>query len=497
MFVRKFEADSLEEALKDIKKELGPDAIILKTVTNKGIKGAFKKKKIEITAAISEKSIVKKNNVDRALGDGTKEKFYQADAAHIGKMINQFDENTPKGGYGNLALNKKANTIPAESIPARSGLQEFLGNDEEEDFETKITPVKLGEKTSKAKSSKPSPRPASHNNFEIDQEETLAQDIVSGARANQPKPATKHSDATKEKEYDLSMATLDKITELERKIIELTKNVETREINVTKGLFQLRNTLRSLDIDHSYVHKLLQKLQYELPVGQLENSDLVFEYALKEMLTVIKTSPANFSKEECEGSQITVLFSEAPMGQTTTIKKLATLKQNSVIIQYNPNKYNAETPKTKDESVKDMSGQIFNFETIEATSLHEVLGICRKKIESSQDVFLDLRVSTASASEVKLVIDSLRRSFAHVESWVTISAIHSEVYNRRVMNNYAAISDGIVVTNLDQCLGYGQLFNLAYAFNKVPFKFFTTGEVIPDDIEAATAERILAGIFNL
>ena len=46
MFVRKFEADTLEEALKSIKKELGPDAIILKTITNKGIKGAFKSKKI-------------------------------------------------------------------------------------------------------------------------------------------------------------------------------------------------------------------------------------------------------------------------------------------------------------------------------------------------------------------------------------------------------------------------------------------------------------------
>ena len=41
MYVRKFEADSLDEALKTIKRDLGPDAIILKTVTNKGLKGAF------------------------------------------------------------------------------------------------------------------------------------------------------------------------------------------------------------------------------------------------------------------------------------------------------------------------------------------------------------------------------------------------------------------------------------------------------------------------
>ena len=45
MYVRKFEAETMEDALKNIKQELGPDAIILKTTTNKGLKGAFKKNK--------------------------------------------------------------------------------------------------------------------------------------------------------------------------------------------------------------------------------------------------------------------------------------------------------------------------------------------------------------------------------------------------------------------------------------------------------------------
>ncbi|MFN8369097.1 MAG: hypothetical protein U0T83_00560 [Bacteriovoracaceae bacterium] len=59
MFVKKFEADTLDEALKSIKRELGPDAVILKTVTKKGLKGAFQKKKIEVTAAISERTYEK------------------------------------------------------------------------------------------------------------------------------------------------------------------------------------------------------------------------------------------------------------------------------------------------------------------------------------------------------------------------------------------------------------------------------------------------------
>ena len=44
MYVRKFEGETLDEALKAVKSELGPEAIILKTNSFKGLKGSLKKK---------------------------------------------------------------------------------------------------------------------------------------------------------------------------------------------------------------------------------------------------------------------------------------------------------------------------------------------------------------------------------------------------------------------------------------------------------------------
>lgn len=56
MFIKKFEVSSFEEGLTQIKKELGPDALIVKTVRKKV--GVFGKSQIEITAAIkSQKGI--------------------------------------------------------------------------------------------------------------------------------------------------------------------------------------------------------------------------------------------------------------------------------------------------------------------------------------------------------------------------------------------------------------------------------------------------------
>jgi len=82
MHVRNFYADTLDEALKEIKRELGPDAIILKTRTNKGLIGQIKKKKIEITAAISEKNYGKKRVVDTILDTDQKERLYKGPSSN-------------------------------------------------------------------------------------------------------------------------------------------------------------------------------------------------------------------------------------------------------------------------------------------------------------------------------------------------------------------------------------------------------------------------------
>ena len=119
MHVRKFEADTLDEALRNIKNELGPDAIILKTITNKGIKGVLsKKKKIEITAAISQKSYQKKAQVDKVLNEKQKKNFYSDKASHISNMIDEYSQNAVQNNYGNIAkgrtanINRKQNTQP-------------------------------------------------------------------------------------------------------------------------------------------------------------------------------------------------------------------------------------------------------------------------------------------------------------------------------------------------------------------------------------------------
>ena len=146
---------------------------------------------------------------------------------------------------------------------------------------------------------------------------------------------------------------------------------------------------------------------------------------------------------------------------------------------------------------KSFTENMFDLQVQKVTTIPEVVSAIRKSVEAGQSVIVDYRNNQTELNDTKKFIDGVRRSFGNVEVMVCLSAIHSEIYNRRVVSTYQNLSDGLIITNIDLCLNYGALFNICEEFPNLPLKFFGTGEVIPEDIESATGERILAGMFNL
>src|SRR5438067_5576356 len=90
MQVKKFEAKTMKEALQMVKQELGPEAIILSAKDNKKSFGLAGKGSIEVTAAISEKSLQNKQYAESHLPEQSRER-YRANSA---KNQRNFIENT-------------------------------------------------------------------------------------------------------------------------------------------------------------------------------------------------------------------------------------------------------------------------------------------------------------------------------------------------------------------------------------------------------------------
>ena len=443
MHVRKFEADTLDEALRNIKRELGPDAIILKTITNKGLRSALsKKKKIEITAAISQKSYGKKIRVDKVMDEKQKDNFYTNKASHISNMIDEYSQNVPQNNYGDIAKGRPANINRNKKTPSK--LDNFL---KEAEYV----------------------RPAS----------TQEQQSINESSEKTEKNLLNYQDR---KEL---MEQKNKIEELSTRLLELSKTIDRMEKKTPVGISHLRSLLGSFSIDPSYIKSLINKTICDLSVDELQQQETVLEFAMEEMMKDIQTGMPLFSTSK--NPVISVLLSEAETGQTSTMLKLGALKKDTVLIQ------NTDQPNL----VKKFTEQIFGMKVHRASNIPGIITRCRKSVEKGQSVILDYKKFATQTDDVKRFVEGLKRSFADVEILICLSAIHSELYNRKMVAAYGKIADGIVVNNLDICLDFGSLFNIACKYNELPFKFFGTGETIPDDMEAATAERILANIFRL
>lgn len=487
MYVRKFEADTLEEALKNIKRELGPDAIVLKTVTNKGLKGAFKKKKIEITAAISEKNYTEKAKVDQVLNDEQKEKFYQASSSHLATQIKGYNEqvNQPRpnaGGYGNIGLNRAVKSVKTDENVS-SSLDNFLTPPQPQVAEVSAAPSPSFDSFM-----------ATAEREEVEQtpvrniQEVKVEAPVRPTPVIERTPENEVSTQIMQKYEEIIQGQNHKIEQLEARVLELVGIIENYQSAPVEGqgvYKELRNKLRALGISEEYIQKLIRKISFEFESSTEENFDEILDHTLNEMMNSVRTKMPLFStSDEKERATITLFISDSTCGQSSMVKKIATLCPDSQIVTLG------------NEKESSFASDLLGLNVNHVTNPSEIVTACRKNNAEGINTFVDYR-SLNENDNFKKFVKGLKRSFEKVEVFTTISAIHTETYNERVLNKYEDVSDGVVVNFIDHCLDYGMLFNLNQKFQDSPYVFYGNGDTVPDDVEAATAERILAGMFRI
>lgn len=486
MYVKKFEGETLDEALKSVKRELGPDAIILKTITNKGLKGAFKKARIEITAAISEQSYEKKAKVDHVLTPQQQERFYQEPATEINKSLDAYSSNRPAAngaGYGNMGLNKVVNSVTKASSKIKSSLDDFLAVEEKEE-EVRTPYDTLGSEASFHQSNlineyyeEPAPKEETPVQARTEYRETAPVSSASTEIALELRQQLK----SQQNQIEL----------LERKLLELTQNVTVQETHHDehRGIKELRTTLKTLDLSDKIVSDIIKKAKFELTREDLDESDVVYEFALREINNAIAIDMPLFSRADSQDKPVvTVLLSEASCGQSSMALKLAVLQEGVKVIRFRK--------QANDNAGADFTSQVFNLDIAAVDSLAHLMSEARKAIADKRSIILDIKTNENDRDESRKIIDTLKRSFEQVEFLVTLSAINSEMYNRKILSKYKDFANGVIISYMDQCLNYGSILNVHYANSNIPMKFFGTGATVPDDIEAATSERILAGMFE-
>ena len=83
-----------------------------------------------------------------------------------------------------------------------------------------------------------------------------------------------------------------------------------------------------------------------------------------------------------------------------------------------------------------------------------------------------------------------------VETRLTLSAAASDKQMEESIRNFSKLRvDGLIFTKLDEAVNLGAVYN-QYARTGIPISYFTTGQRVPEDIEEASAKRLIGAMFK-
>lgn len=123
----------------------------------------------------------------------------------------------------------------------------------------------------------------------------------------------------------------------------------------------------------------------------------------------------------------------------------------------------------------------------------------RRFMHKHSDRDIILIDTTGRSHRDKAYVGQLQNIFTGtggVETHLVLNAGAQEQINEASFEQFAPIGlDRVLFTKLDEGLSYGQLFNFSVR-SRLPFSYLTSGQRVPEDIEAASREKVIRLIFN-
>jgi flagellar biosynthesis GTPase FlhF len=492
MHVRKFEGDTLDEVLKEVKRELGPDAIILKTLTNSGLRGAFKKKKIEITAAVKDEDYLKKAQVDRVLSQDDQESFYQNPASAMKRTIDDFSgqkQDFKTDSYSQVSLNRSPITAKSPSPmtnsrsqqierPGKSSLDDFLGGES--------TPGRSVEGQQSWGEQDHIPAP-----IRSAREEVPRKEIINNLYSNEELVLP-----LEQKIKDLSGQQSQQIAEIkqaleiqnqiilkyEREIENLKSEISRFDPDVREDalLRDLKNTLRVLDINEKIIQLIVKDLKEYLAHSENITEDELYSSAVDKLKNYLKIG--SLTKKRADLPEVILCSSEVSSGLSTFCLKLVSQTPGSVLIKY-----------TKDPHLQqsDLTSKMLGIEVRIVDSVETLITEVRKSFDAGDSVVVDFHFRQGKIDDFAYLYNSLKKGFINFSSLYCLSLIHSELYNRSVLKRYKDYYNGLVFSHAEMAINPGSLFNLQFFNPEKSIYYLSCGPSVPDDLKEASVETII------
>lgn len=491
----------MQEALKVIKRELGPEAIILSTKHIKSGFGLMSKASVEVTAAIAEKDLKKKNAAEKDLPQNVKEKIWNGKATKQAEIYNDyFEKQLKRAGRDQVQLSTrpppKQEQAPQSKPhqPARSAALPTAAQQIAARAPVQSQSMHSGHQGHQPQQAQPSAHRERRYIDIADDEAAPDRNIPTYARNAE---AASGSSNVKSLQAD--------IEQLKSMVVELASgNSAARENNrdeadqdLSEELVKFMQDLVTAGIEKKLARHLVRQAAFDLNPSQLSDEALIQEKLAGQLMSEIVVGDlldgvgATSGKSTCS---VITLVGPTGVGKTTTIAKIASLgilekKLRVGLINLDSYKVAAadqlatyakimNVPFRSVNSKEELNQAIYDF-----SSLDLVLIDTTGRSQKDQESLLQLRHMLAGIENARNVL--------MISATTKDSDIHEVVSRFRIFTPV-----GMVFSKLDETSVYGCIYNVQRRCG-LPLLYFTVGQRVPEDIEKASGERVVDLILDL
>ncbi len=494
MQVKKFEAPTMQEALKVIKKELGPEAIILSTKHIRSGFGLMSKASVEVTAAIAEKDLKKKILAEKNLPQDVKEKIWNSKAETQSGIYNNYFERQLKSSAKDkveLSAAKKRiqQAAAANSRPARNNPFAQQQNASTTSTTTATTTPTATKNTDSRE----------RRYIDIDEEE------LQERNAKAPPPA--ETRPTNNSGTNSKVVNLEKdIAQLKTMISELTATAQASsastvsrdemDLDLTEEVIRVMHDLVANGLEKKVARQIIREAMFDLSNLDRHDEQVILDKVAYRMVEAIQTRDlleGVGAKAGKSTSTVVALVGPTGVGKTTTIAKIASLGilEKSLRVGL----INLDSYKVAAADQLATYAKIMNV-PFRSVNNREELQQAIYDFASLDLVLIDTTGRSQKDQESLLQLRHMLATIDGCQSVLLISATTKDADLNEVISRFKIFSPvGMVFSKLDETSVYGCILNAQKKCN-LPLLYFTVGQRVPEDIEKASAERVVDLILD-